>query len=85
MGKTSTESCMDKTLQGFFTKVRTILDDGEKKYGELFLQEDSQLPYIMEKVYRIKSGTSDPIKSLEDLTKIAAYAYLEWVRRGVCR
>jgi FlaA1/EpsC-like NDP-sugar epimerase len=76
---------MDKTLTVFFTKVQDVIFMGEKKYQDLFMKEDSQLPYIMEKVYRIKSGTSDPTKNLEDLTKIAAYAYLEWVRRGVCR
>jgi len=76
---------MDKTLTGFFTKIQDVIFMGEKKYQDLFMKEDSQLPYIMEKVYRIKSGTSDQTKNLEDLTKIAAYAYLEWVRRGVCR
>lgn len=69
---------MDQSLTEFFTRIETILAEGEKKYGKQFLHSQ-QSEFIKEKLQRI-DGITTRDKKLEDWAKIAAYSYLGYQR-----
>lgn len=71
----------DEALTAFSTLMLKILEEGSNKYGEQYRKSD-QLEFIREKLQRIKSGEPE-WKRLEDLGKIATYAFLAWKKNAL--
>lgn len=65
--------------QAFSSRVYRRLQEGMNKYGVTYRRSD-QVEFIQEKLRRIRSGQPG-WKTDEDLTKVAAYAFLAWVKR----